>query len=284
MNNFCSGLKEALIELGIKKDDYLYVSSDVRFFLFSAMRNYGTSEEVIGTVLNELTNVLQEAVGSEGTLLFPVFSWDFCSGKGFDYYKTQGEVGAYSNWILNKRKDFKRTQHPLYSFMVWGKKTDLFCNMNNQDAWGVASPFYYLMKNGGKQLEFNCEAFKGLTYIHCIEQWVKVPYRHHKYFFGKYTDANGDTEIRSYSMYCRDLEVSECTKTTNKYLIDNGAAKEVVWNGNKLTLIDISKCYDVTKKDIVENNGENTLCFKNYNFDYNRKQTLPYEISKIPED
>ena len=284
MSDICTGLKEKLAELGIKKGDDIYVSSDVRYFLFSAMRTLGTTEEAASQALTDLTNTLQEVVGDEGTILFPVFSWDFCRGKGFDYNKTQGEVGTYSNWILNNRKDFKRTQHPLYSFMVWGKKTNLFCNMHNQDAWGVASPFYYLMKNGGKQLEFNCEAFEGLTYIHCIEQWVKVPYRHHKYFFGKYKDINGDTEIRSYAMYCCDLEVAEHTKTTNKYLIDNGAAKGVVWNGNKLTLVDIAKCYEVTKKDILENNGENSLHFENYEFDYSRKQTLPYEISKIPED
>lgn len=284
MSEMCTGLKEKLAELGIKKGDDIYVSSDVLVFLYTVMREYGNSKINTENALNELTNIFQQAVGEEGTLLFPVFSWDFCRGNGFDYYKTQGEVGTFSNWILNTRKDFKRTQHPLYSFMVWGKKTELFCNMQNQDAWGVASPFYYLMKNGGKQLEFNCEAFKGLTFIHCIEQWVKVPYRHHKYFFGKYMDADGNMEIRSYSLYVRDLSVDEYNITTNKFLIDNGAAKEVVWKGNTLTLVDIAKCYDVAKKDIIYNNGVNTLGFNNYSFDYNSKQTQSYEVGNIPED
>lgn len=284
MSVICSGLKEKLSELGLKKGDDVYISSDVLFYLYSVAREYGTSKKYAEKALNELTNTFQEVVGAEGTILFPVFSWDFCRGKGFDYYKTQGEVGTFSNWILNNRKDFKRTQHPLYSFMVWGSKKDFFCNMNNQDAWGVASPFYYLMKNGGKQLEFNCEAFKGLTFIHCIEQWVKVPYRHHKYFFGKYMDADGNMEIRSYSLYVRDLDVDEYNITTNKFLVDNGAAKEIVWKGNNLTLVDIAKCYDVAKNDIIDNNGANTLGFKNYEFDFNCKQTLPYEVGNIPED
>ena len=275
------GLKESLNKIGIREGDTVYVASDIRYFIYSITRDYGA--EKLDDSLNSITDELQRIVGIEGTILFPVFSWDFCRGKGFDYYKTQGEVGTYSNWILNNRTDFRRTQHPMYSFMVWGKKTDLFCNMKNQDAWGVASPFYYLMKNGGKQLEFNVESFKGLTFIHCIEQWVKVPYRHPKYFFGRYVDENGDEEIRSYSMYVRDLDVYEHTKTTHQYLIDNGAAVESIWNDNKLTVVDIAKCYEVVSKDIINNDGKNNLQFKDYDFHYDSKQTLPYEVSAIPE-
>ncbi len=276
------GLIDSLNKIGISRGDIIYVASDIRYFIYTVTRDLDT--EKLDEALQTITNRLQETVGEEGTILFPVFSWDFCRGKGFDYYKTQGEVGTYSNWILNNRKDFRRTQHPMYSFMVWGKMTDLFCNMKNQDAWGKASPFYYLMENGGKQLEFNVESFKGLTFIHCIEQWVKVPYRHPKYFFGKYKDENGDVEIRSYSMYVRDLDVYEHTKTTHKYLIDNGAAIETIWKENKLTVIDIAKCYDVVSEDIIHNNGKNNLQFKDYDFHYNAEQTLPYEISAIPED
>lgn len=282
VNHICDGLKDKLREIGITSGDTIYVASDIRYFIYTITSKYGVDE--VEKALDVLTNTLQETVGSEGTILFPVFSWDFCRGKGFDYYKTQGEVGTYSNWILNNRKDFRRTQHPMYSFMVWGKKTDLFCNMSNQDAWGVASPFYYLMKNGGKQLDFNVESYKGLTFIHCIEQWVKVPYRHYKYFYGKYTDANGNTEIRTYSMYVRDVDVYEHSKTTHQYLIENGAAVETIWNDNKLTVVDIAKCYDVVKEDIISNNGANNLSFKDYEFHYDAKKTVPYEVSSIPEE
>ena len=112
---------------------------------------------------------------------------------------------------------------------------------------------------------------------------MKVPYRHPKYFFGRYVDENGDEEIRSYSMYVRDLDVYEHTKTTHQYLIDNGAAVESIWNDNKLTVVDIAKCYEVVSKDIINNDGKNNLQFKDYDFHYDSKQTLPYEVSAIPE-
>lgn len=281
LKDLCSTIEASLNSIGITKGTLLYVASDIRQFGMNVIRDYGV--EYMNEALDCLTNALQETVGSEGTILFPTFSWDFCRGKGFDIKKTQGEVGSYSNWVLNTRKDFKRTQHALYPFMVWGKLQDLFCSLGNQDAWGVGSPFYYLFEHGGKQLEFNVESFKGLTFIHCFEQWVKVPYRHYKYFFGKYTDIDGKTEIRTYSMYVRDLDVYEHTKTTHQYLIDNGAAVETLWEDNKLTVVDIAKAFDVVKDDIINNDGKNNLFFKDYDFHYGTPQTLPYEVSKIPE-
>lgn len=275
-------LIERLHEIGINNGDIVYVSSDIRYYIYSIINEIGESENSINDALNRLTDTLQATVGCEGTLLFPVFSFDFCKGKGFNYFTTQGETGTYSNWILNNRKDFRRTQHPMYSFMVWGKKAELFCNMSNQDAWGEASPFYYIYKNDGKQLEFNAESYKGLTFIHCFEQWVKVPYRHHKYFYGKYTNADGHTEVRMYSMYVRHLSVDEHTKTTNQYLINAGVAVEAEWKKNRLTVVDIGKCYDVVKEDIVNNNGYNNLEFTDYIFQYGTKQMLPFEVSDIP--
>ncbi len=279
--DYCSGLEEKLEEINIKRGDMLYIASDIRNFIYDVMSTYGA--EHLDAALDRLTDVLKDRVGKEGTILFPVFSWDFCRGNGFDHHNTQGEVGTYSNWVLNRRSDFRRTRHPIYSFMVWGKKADLFCGMANQDAWGAASPFYYLMRNGGKQLEFDVEAFHGLTFIHCIEQWVGVPYRHPKYFFGNYTDENGDTEFRCYSMYVRDRNVYEHTKTTHQYLEDNGAALGSVWRNNKLTVVDIAKCKDVVSEDIIHNDGKNNLFFKDYDFHYGGRQTVPYEVGNLPE-
>ncbi len=273
-----------LQEAGIQKGDIVYVASNMRSLLYLLIGELKLqSEQERDDVLHTLTNHLQSAVGEEGTLLFPVFTWDFCKGKEFDYYKTQGKVGIYPNWILNKRKDFKRTRHPIYSFMVWGKNKDFLCRMDNQEAWGENSPFWYVLKHGGKQMNFNVEAYRSLTFAHCFEQWSKVPYRHHKFFFGKYTDELGNAEIRSYSMYVRDLEVSERIKVTNEYLLRNSVAKQAVWQGNILTLIDLQKCRVLLEEDIINNEGKETLHFDDYQFRYGEEQTIPYEIGWIPD-
>ena len=108
----------ALKALEIGTGDLLTVSSDIKTLLFRMSTEYnvrGRSER--NAALNELIDTLQAAVGTEGTLLFPVFSWDWCRGKGFDLRTTKGEVGTLQNWVLENRPDFLRTRHPMYSFM-----------------------------------------------------------------------------------------------------------------------------------------------------------------------
>lgn len=279
---FWNGLKDVLERLGIQKGEILYISSDITTFLFEMSMDYGIRDRKSrNMVLNSLIDIFQETVGDEGTLLFPVFSWDWCKGNGFDLLHTKGEVGTLSNWVLENRKDFIRTKHPIYSFMVWGKDADYLADMDNQDAWSHASPFYYLQTHEAKQLLFNIEAKQGLTIVHYMEQEVNVPYRHPKYFFGEYIDADGIKETRMYSMYVRDLDVESGCGVCNQFLIDNGAASQEEWLNNVLTLVKIAESCSIIKKDMEENNGRNTLTFKEGELDWSKKQTVPYEVKGI---
>lgn len=279
---FWDSLKNVLERLGIKKGDILYISSDITTLLFEMSMDYGIRDkESRNTMLNSLVNIFQEIVGDEGTLLFPVFSWEWCRGNGFDLLHTKGEVGTLSNWVLENRKDFARTKHPIYSFMVWGKDTDYLTAMDNQDAWSHASPFYYLHTHEAKQLLFNIEANQGLTFVHYMEQEVKVPYRHPKYFFGEYIDANGIKETRMYSMYVRDLEVESGCGVHNQFLIDQGAASQESWLENVLTVVKLAESYSIIEKDMKENNGRNTLTFKEGGLDWSKRPMVPYEVKGI---
>lgn len=279
---FWNDLKAVLEQLGVKNGDILYISSDITTLLFTMSMNYGIRDRKSkGEMLNSFVDAFQEAVGEEGTILFPVFSWDWCRGNGFDLLSTKGEVGSLSNWVLENRKDFVRTKHPIYSFMVWGKDGSYLQGMDNQDAWSHSSPFYYLQTHHAKQLLFNIEAYQGMTYVHYIEQEAGVWYRHPKYFFGEYTDADGIKETRMYSMYVRDIDVeSECS-VHNQFLVDNGVAYQENWLNNVITLVDLEKSYSIIKRDILENKGRNTLAFKDGDIDWSKERTIPYEIKGL---
>lgn len=282
MNKMFDNLIATLENVGIKKGDVLYVSSDINVLIYGAISNkYINDFNEEDILLNDFVDTLYDTVGDNGTILFPVFSWDFCRGKGFDYYKTKGEVGALSNWVLKNRKDFVRTQHALYSFMVKGKMAKDFANMSYQDAWGQASIFTYFKDHNSKQLLFNIEAFQGLTFGHYVEQCVDVPYRHPKYFIDKYKDANGMEEVRMYSMYVRDIDISSACGIYNKFLIDNNVAKQTEWQNNKLTVVELGKSYPIIENDMLNNGGKNTLKFENYDFSWTNKKTINYEISDI---
>ncbi len=283
MRRDLSGLEAEFKLLGIQKGDVLYFSSDVKTLLFSAMSGSGGNHsEVIYNTLNELVDLLQELVGKTGTILFPIFSWSFCRGGGFDIRRTPGEVGTLPNWVLKNRKDFQRTKHPMYSFMVWGRDADRLTNMDNQDAWSEASPFMYMRNINAKQVLFNIEAYEGLTFGHYVEQSVKVPYRHPKYFFGEYKDMNGASEIRSYSMYVRDLQCECDCGIHNEFLIKNGKAVQSVWQKNIITVARLGDCYNLLAEDMLNNNGKNTLIFHNgYSLDWKQEYDTKYEISDL---
>ena len=54
-----------------------------------------------------LIDEFQKAVGKEGTLLLPVFSFEFSNKGRYDIIKTKGATGALGNIALG-RNDFKR--------------------------------------------------------------------------------------------------------------------------------------------------------------------------------
>ena len=57
--------------------------------------------------------------------------------------------GSLGNFAL-KRKDFSRTQNPIYSFAVTEKDKDLICSLEHKSCFGLDSPFGYLIKSNGK--------------------------------------------------------------------------------------------------------------------------------------
>ena len=135
IKQYTDSLMDELTNLGVKKGDILYISSDVTLLTLDACRQCGLKgKKDIDLFYNVLTDSIERLVGEEGTLMFPVFTWSFCRNIPYDSKTTQGEVGAFSNWILNNRTDFKRTAHPLYSFMVWGKDADKLVHMTNRTA------------------------------------------------------------------------------------------------------------------------------------------------------
>ena len=92
-------LKKCLLESGVKKGDIIYMASDITLCLTQARKNGIKSQMQIDSYLNEFINVLQDIVGVEGTLLFPVFTWKFCRERFFDARTSLGEVGSLNNWI-----------------------------------------------------------------------------------------------------------------------------------------------------------------------------------------
>ena len=277
---FCLALKEA----GVQYGDILYIGSDISGIVVQAKEELELATKAEQYMyLDRIIDTLQKCVGEEGTLLFPVYSWDFCRGKGFDYRKTRGEVGALNNYVLMNRKDFRRTTHPIYSFMVWGRDADKLCQYNNQEAWGSSSIFAYLHENKAKELDLGVSAKRSMTFKHYVEQSVKVPYRYPKFFMGTYVNEEGISEYRCYSMYVRDLSVELEPAQDNAFFNDGGAGKSVFFRGWGIHLICLEKAYELLKNDLLNNYGANVYHFKNYVLQPDQFGNTSYEIGYLKD-
>ncbi len=142
------------------------------------------------------------AVGSAGTLLFPLFNYDFTKGVPFDIRHTPSQMGILSE-TARLYPQAVRTGHPIFSFAVIGAQAEKFEHVDNYSGWGADSPFGMVLEMNGKTALLDCS---NATMIHHAEEMSNVPYRFHKKFTGKYTDITGTTSERTYSFFARDIE------------------------------------------------------------------------------
>lgn len=243
---------------GINKGDIVYVVSDI-LALSVAARENGERFDI-----QKFIDTILEKVGETGTVLIPTFNWGFCKGETFDIRKTVSKTGALGNAAM-KRADFKRSKHPIYSFMVWGKEQEYLVNMDYSEGFGPESIFGYMHEKKAKALVIGLPTLAGLTFIHYVEQCVGVPFRYSKAFTANYIDENGKEEIKTYHMYVRDLEKDpqyvDGFKPLGDILEKLNVSTTCFYNEVEFHVVDLESTYEVTKIEILHNDSRNLYVY-----------------------
>jgi len=238
--------------VNLNKGDKVLVSSDILKILMLSKKKQSNLNP------NKIIDMLIEKIGTEGTLLFPTYNWDFCKGIEFNYKKTYSLSGALGNSAL-KRKDFIRTKNPIYSFAVTGKDQILLSKINHKSCFSLDSPFGYLIKNRGKNLFIDIDYKSGFTFCHVAEESARVSYRYLKKFTGYYLDGSGQRNKKTHLMYVRDpksnVSMTVIHKDFDDVLKKSGAIQKIIIDKVKLTLIDIQKAYRLMIDDLKNNGG-----------------------------
>ncbi|HEY0956423.1 MAG TPA: AAC(3) family N-acetyltransferase [Roseateles sp.] len=151
-----------------------------------------------------LLDSLLEALGPEGTLLLPLFNFDFAGGKPFDIRSTPSHMGALTE-AARLHPAAVRTGHPIYSFAVIGARAASVRGLDNFSGYGADSPFALLREWDGKVAVLDLSDQASMTYHHHVEEMCAAPWRYHKVFEGDCTDAAGHTSRKRYGLYVRDL-------------------------------------------------------------------------------
>ncbi|WP_270446899.1 DUF4910 domain-containing protein [Fusobacterium varium] len=243
---------ELIKKMNIKKGENIFIASDISRI---GLKFYEKKETFD---LDVFLDKLKEKITKEGTIVFPTYNWDFCRGISFDYNKTKSKTGSLSQKAL-KRKEFQRTQHPIYSFAVWGKNSQELCNLNNSSSFGLDSPFSYFKEKDYKMIFMDVSFTNSLTFTHYIEESLKVEYRFLKIFKGKYIDKNNSETEREYSMYVRYLEFDV---GHNMDKLEISAENKKILKVNNFYNIPIKSCQlkelaNIIEKDIKENDSLN---------------------------
>lgn len=240
---------------GLRNGDMLLLHSNIRTTLrkLKKLRFAFDVETILDSFLH--------ALGENGTLLLPLFNFDFCSGVGFDIRNTPSQMGALTE-AGRLRLGAVRTGHPIYSFAALGKRRDLFRGIDNFSGYGPDSPFAILHQQGGKIGVLDLPDQHSMTFYHYVEESVSVDYRFHKEFAAPYTDFDGKAADRTYGLFVRKIDEGVVTHVD--------PMGEILWakglysgdrpgSGCGLRVIDSGTLYDEVADMIAQGKARGTL-------------------------
>ncbi len=253
-------LSKRWIKSGLCEGDIFLLHANIRRLLFEFKKKKISLN--IKIIIDSFLNV----IGKNGTLLMPLFNFDFTTEKFFSLNKTISKMGSLSE---NFRINYKvlRTKHPVYSFGVLGENVKKF-DTNNFSAYGVDSPFDILRKLNGKIGVLDLAEQNSMTFYHHIEEMNNVNWRYHKTFKGIYEEFDGKISEKKYSIFVRDLDKGVITYVENagELLWKNGLYKGFRKNtGTGLRILDTIDTFNFISEIIQKGKAEGVL-YKLKNF------------------
>lgn len=248
-------LSQEWSKAGVRRGDMLLLHSRTRGTLRKLKKLRFAME--VETILDSFL----QALGENGTLLLPLFNFDFCSGIGFDIRTSPSHMGALTE-AGRLRPGAVRTGNPMYSFAVLGKRCDIFREVDNFSGYGADSPFGILHREGGKIAVLDLSDQESMTFYHYVEEALSVNYRFHKSFSAPYTGFDGETTQRTYGLFVRKLDEGVVTRVD--------PMGELLWakklysgdrpgTGSGLRVIDAGTLYTEVANVIAQGKAEGML-------------------------
>jgi aminoglycoside 3-N-acetyltransferase len=201
-----SAVTDALLSVGVKPGSVALVHADAivaaQFSAFPALT-------VPATPTNEwrvdlLIEAIEAAIGNDGTLVIPAFSYSFTKGESFDIHRTPSAVGMVSE-RFRTRPGVYRTADPIFSFACRGPLARELCAIRVKECFGADSVFAALHRLNANIVDLGCSLNRGGTFVHYVETAHGVDYRYEKVFSGTMISAAGKARQCSVVYNVRDL-------------------------------------------------------------------------------
>lgn len=241
---------------GMEKGDLVLVHSSLKRLILKLKNEFG---EIVTPKM--IYNSLIKTLGNEGTLVLPLYNFDFPKTNYFNFNETPSQMGALTE-IGRNQKNSIRTGHPIYSFSVSGKLAGEFKGIDNKSGYGSDSPFAKLKELNGKIAVIGLTDQNSMTSYHFVEEQNLVDYRYFKNFSGKYINKKNNAQIKTYSLFVRDLEKGVKTDVNRMmdFLWQIGAYKgDKHDEGYGMRTIEFNDLFNETDKVIKSGNAINFL-------------------------
>ncbi len=252
-NNFLA-FNLFLSELGLKASMNLIVHSSFKKF----------SNSFNGISPLNVIESLKQLVTSNGSIIFPVFTYCFKKSAGsyetFNPQNSKSKVGLLSE-TFRISDNVIRTSCPTHSFALWGRVVEeVKVNNSPESPLGEGSVLDWLTKNENSFILLLGTDFSSLTYGHYLEIQAKVPW----YDYSPWDHLNvlpiGVSNLGEQKLN----EIPGCSKSFvnfEKYLLDEKLIVKHSYNGLDSYFISVKSLYSDGMKYFKEN-FESLLCSK----------------------
>ena len=235
---------KTLKAVGAHECDTLFVHTDISF---GALNPQLKRKQYLGY----LYAVLQEL--NVGTLVFPAFTFSFCNKEVYDVRNSRTPMGVLNEYVRTQ-PGVIRSIDPILSMIAIGKQANMFDNIG-KSSLGKNSAYDILHKSDKvKFLFFGAEIGECFTYIHYMEDMLRVPYRFDMPFTGTIVDSAGNSYEDRYTLYAGCAGVKPgCSYYFEDYLIEQGLLKKIFLGNNPITCITEKDAYREIKGKLESN-------------------------------
>ena len=190
------------------KSKYVIIFSDLTSLMFNVKKFERT--------LVEVERVVKILIKNKNTIIIPTFNLNFPKTKKTSNQEKFITTGYLMKFLL-KKFDFLRTNKPMYNYAVTGPNAKKILKLKQSTAWGKDSVIRFLSENSktiGLGVNTSVKEFTWVT-IHSSEEYLKVPYRFFKTFYGQNTITKKKVKEK---MFVRHLNKKEKNLKQQKIL------------------------------------------------------------------
>jgi len=250
-----SAVTDALRSIGVRPGSVVLVHPDaIVAAQFPAMPDAPPNAALPNNEgrLDLLIEAMEVAIGGEGTLVIPTFSYSFTKGEPFDVSNTPSAVGMVSE-RFRKQPGVRRTADPLFSFAARGPRARELCDIPVKECFGAESVFAALHRLNALIICLGCSLSRA-TFVHYVETAHGVDYRYKKIFSGTVISPNGQTSECSVVYHVRDLtrRSDADLRRLQKRLADDGKSRTAEVGRSRILAVTANDLFDTAWKMLDE--------------------------------